>query len=58
MLTPTDFELIWWLAMLIWVAVLVLLGPSILNLVQERSDNYIDDLSAWTRNYERLQRRH
>ena len=53
-----DFELIWWLVMLICVAALVLLGPSILNLVQERSDSYIDDLPAWTRNYERIQRRH
>ena len=58
MLTSVDFELIWWLALLISAAILTLLSPSILNLVQERSDSYIDDLPAWTRNYERIQRRH
>ena len=50
-----DFELIWWLVMLICAAALMLLGPSILT---SCSDSYIDDLPAWTRNYEKLQRRY
>lgn len=53
-----DFELIFWLALLICTFVLMILGPSILNLVQEQSDYYIEDLEAWTRNYAKIQKRY
>lgn len=49
-----DFELIWWLSVLLGV---VIAGPAIFGL-RVASSNYIEDLKAWNRNYERIQRRH
>ena len=47
---PTNGELVFWC---------VLLLASILGLLflNYHSSNYIDDLAAWSRNYEKLQRR-
>ena len=50
---PTNGEFAFWFIL----AFLLIAGLIFLNQYAGPS-NYIDDIDAWTRNYEKLQRRH
>lgn len=52
-LAPTDGELLFWMVLLI--AALIWLFRNLLS--TQGSDNKIDDMAAWSRNYDKLQRR-
>lgn len=51
-MAPTNAELVFWLVALICTA-----GLLFATLCVNPTENSIDDLSSWNRNYERLQRR-
>ena len=56
---PTNAELAFWLVALIILAAAPLL-LRIFNLAESSTDcsGYIEDVDAWYRNYEKIQRRH
>lgn len=49
---PTNGELAFWFLLLIAAAALLFVVST-----HTQSDCYIEDVDAWTRNYEKLQRR-
>ena len=53
-MNPTNGELIFWCVLLL----ATILGLILINrYVSSHSSNSIDDMAAWSRNYEKLQRR-